>query len=171
VLRAGALAALVLLSGAAAEPGAAWQEIAWPFPRDAWPAGRAFRCQECGLEVYVRPKLGFCNCTSGVTGDAEVDAVSDVDMLSAEFSAPADGEPVRIGGLAGRARTYVVKTPAGTVLATGYALSSKCDLLVAVSRGRAAAERTAVVGLLESESVAPWIAAKLGLGRARIASR
>ena len=27
---------------------ARWQEIAWPFPRDGWPAGRAFRCADCG---------------------------------------------------------------------------------------------------------------------------
>ena len=24
-----------------------WREIAWPYPRDAWPAGRAFRCDGC----------------------------------------------------------------------------------------------------------------------------
>jgi len=46
-----AVAALALsaLSGVAAYEHAApragdWQEIAWPFPRDGWPAGRAFRC-------------------------------------------------------------------------------------------------------------------------------
>src|SRR6267154_446931 len=47
-----------------------WREIAWPFPRDGWPAGRAFRCatELCGdnVELYVRPKIGFCNCDSGV---------------------------------------------------------------------------------------------------------
>ena len=25
-----------------------WREISWPFPRDGWPAGRAFRCESCG---------------------------------------------------------------------------------------------------------------------------
>ena len=39
------------LSGVAAyesavPPLANWQEIAWPFPRDGWPAGRAFRCEQ-----------------------------------------------------------------------------------------------------------------------------
>jgi hypothetical protein len=160
VLRAAALGAVLLLSGAEARPGGGWQEIAWPFPRDAWPAGRAFR--SAGLEVYVRAKLGFCNCTSGVTGDAEVDAVSDVDMLSPDFTAPSEGEPVRIGGLAGRARTYFVSTRAGPVIAAGYALSSKCDLLVAVSRGRAVRDRRLVAELLESEPVAGWIADRLG---------
>src|SRR5215469_14148914 len=43
---------------------AQWQEITWPFPRDGWPAGRAFRCETCGgelggVELYVRPKIGF----------------------------------------------------------------------------------------------------------------
>src|SRR6266446_3366211 len=55
----------------------AWQEIAWPFPRDGWPAGRAFRCsgELCGddVEVYVRPKIGFCNCDSGVAESRRCD--------------------------------------------------------------------------------------------------
>ena len=87
-MRALAVIVLRLLLGVAAArptgrgPAAGWQEIDWPFPRDAWPAGRAFRCApRCGgaLEVYVRPKIGFCNCTTGVTEDAEVDRVSDLD--------------------------------------------------------------------------------------------
>ena len=53
-----AVAALALgaLSGVAAYQNAApragdWHEIAWPFPRDGWPAGRAFRCDAgaCGV--------------------------------------------------------------------------------------------------------------------------
>ena len=169
MIRAAILAVLVLLSGAATRPGGGWQEIAWPFPRDAWPAGRAFRGE--GMEVFVRPKLGFCNCTVGVTGDAEVDAVSDVDMLSPAFTAPADGEPVRIAGLLGRARTYRVTVSGGQVTAAGYALSSKCDLLVAMARGSAAGDHRRVTELLESDLVASWIAAKLGLAPTRLTSR
>ena len=47
--------AICTLSGVAAYVGArpavaGWREIAWPFPRDGWPAGRAFRCDAalCG---------------------------------------------------------------------------------------------------------------------------
>src|SRR5262249_50676463 len=59
-----------------------WREISWPFPRDGWPAGRAFRCESCGgalggAEIYVRAKIGFCNCTTGVADDDEVDRVAD----------------------------------------------------------------------------------------------
>ena len=47
------------------EQATGWRRIAWPFPRDAFPAGRAWTRD--GTEVYVRPKLGFCgNCETGV---------------------------------------------------------------------------------------------------------
>src|SRR3954454_1016948 len=48
------------LSGAVAwvvarPAAAAWHEIAWPFPRDGWPAGRAFRCKPalCGETIEL----------------------------------------------------------------------------------------------------------------------
>src|SRR4051812_9799526 len=48
----------------------AWTEVGWPFPLDPWGPGRAFRCKaaDCGSEVtlYLRAKLGLCNCTTGV---------------------------------------------------------------------------------------------------------
>src|SRR5258708_33564679 len=66
-----------------------WREIAWPCPRDGWPPGRAFRCatEACGgeIELYVRPKIGFCNCDSGVADDDEVDRVADLDVMSERF--------------------------------------------------------------------------------------
>ena len=50
--------AVCLVTGAAGYPHArsdtgGWREIAWPFPRDGWPAGRAFRCDTalCGDEL------------------------------------------------------------------------------------------------------------------------
>ena len=91
-----AVATLSALSGVGAyqlvrpaieRSGARWQEIAWSFPRDGWPAGRAFRCASCGdggaaVELYVRPKIGFCNCDTGVADDDEVDRVADLDLIS-----------------------------------------------------------------------------------------
>src|SRR6266446_374096 len=53
----------------------AWTEIKWPFPLDQWGVGRAFRCPaaDCGADIslYLRAKLGFCNCATGVSDDAE----------------------------------------------------------------------------------------------------
>jgi hypothetical protein len=47
-----------------------WAEVRWPFPIDQWGTGRAFVCKaaDCGTEVslYLRAKLGSCNCTTGV---------------------------------------------------------------------------------------------------------
>ena len=120
-----------------------WREIAWPFPRDGWPAGRAFRCDACGgeiggVELYVRPKIGFCNCTTGVADDDEVDRVADLDLISPQFAPREPGSAVRVAGLAGRSRGYDLAMADGTRhAAVGIALSQRCDLLVAVAQGNA----------------------------------
>src|SRR3989442_10485731 len=108
--------AICTLSGSAAfqpaQPVEHWREIAWPFPRDGWPAGRAFRCSDAkcgGIEVYVRPKLGFCNCDRGVADDDEVDRVSDLDLISPRFAPLRSGEPIRVAGMPGRLRAYELR--------------------------------------------------------------
>jgi hypothetical protein len=122
--------------------GEGWQDIAWPFPRDGWPSGHAWRCAaaSCGaeMELYVRPKIGFCNCDSGVADDDEVDRVADLDLISPKFRPLRKGEVVRIADMAGRARPYDLAD--GTQrYAVGMAVSRKCDLMVAVVQGRAGA--------------------------------
>src|SRR6266853_4569594 len=139
-------AAICTLPGVAGDQHArseieGWQEIAWPFPRDGWPAGRAFRCatEFCGdeIEVYVRPKAGFCNCDSGVADDEEVDRVADLDLMSERFAPLAPGAMIRIAGMQGRLRTYDLKMADGSRRAAiGIAVSRRCDLLVAVAQGR-----------------------------------
>jgi hypothetical protein len=115
ILLTSLVAAACTLSGVAAyvcaRPAAAgWREIAWPFPRDGWPAGRAFRCDAelCGgeVELYVRPKIGFCNCDSGVADDDEVDRVADLDLISEKFVALEPGNVVEVAGMSGRIRNY-----------------------------------------------------------------
>jgi len=140
----------------------AWREIAWPFPRDGWPAGRAFRCEgECGgIEVYVRPKLGFCNCDSGVADDDEVDRVSDLDLISSRFAPLRTGEPIRVANMAGRVRAYELRMPDETRrVAVGIAVSQRCDLFVAVAHGAAAAgdvQRFATA-LVETNEIRSWV--------------
>src|SRR6478609_3108339 len=62
-----------------------WSEMQWPFPIDQWGKGKAYRCKaaDCGTEmtVYLRAKIGFCNCTTGVSDDDELDRISDFDLL------------------------------------------------------------------------------------------
>jgi hypothetical protein len=148
-----------------------WREIAWPFPRDGWPAGRAFRCQQAacveGSEIYVRAKLGFCNCDTGVADDDEVDRVSDLDLISPRFAAHAPGQVVRVADLAGRSRSYELDFADGRRGAIGFALSHRCDLMVAVVQGRATEPllQQAAQQFLVSPDVQRWMMAALGSGK------
>ena len=146
--------------------GPRWQEIAWSFPRDGWPAGRAFRCDACGgVELYVRAKIGFCNCDTGVADDDEVDRVADLDLISERFAPTEEGKAIRVADMAGRARFYDLKMPDGAQHpAIGIALSHRCDLLVAVAQGRAMPSelQRAALDYLASGEVHGWIMASFG---------
>ena len=123
--------------------GVHWGEIAWPYPRDGWPAGRAFRCDGCAgeIELYVRPKIGFCNCDTGVADDDEVDRVADLDLISERFAPVAPGKVIRVGKMSGRSRAYDLDMLGGVRhAAVGIALSHGCDLVVAVAQGGAQAD-------------------------------
>jgi hypothetical protein len=172
-LIAGVVVALGALSGVAAYEAAAprenWQEIAWPFPRDGWPAGRAFRCgaSSCGeaIEVYVRPKLGFCNCDRGVADDDEVDRVADLDLISPQFVPVQSGDVVRVADMAGRIRAYPLRMQDGARhAAIGIAVSRGCDLLVAVAQGKgtAAEVKRAALEFLGAHDTARWMMATMG---------
>jgi len=173
-----AAVAIGMLSGVAAyqheqaRPGGAhWREIAWPFPRDGWPPGRAFRCAAaaCGadVELYVRPKIGFCNCDSGVADDDEVDRVADLDLMSDRFVPREAGQLVRLDGMSGRSRSYDLRMADGSDrIAVGFALSRHCDLLVAVVQGNgpAAAAQRAALDFLGSDDMAHWMTSALDGG-------
>jgi hypothetical protein len=168
-----AVVAICALSGDAGYQHArsdntAWREIAWPYPRDGWPAGRALRCaaEACGgeVEVYVRPKIGFCICDTGVADDDEVDRVADLDLISERFVALAAGEVIRIAGMQGRSRSYDLQMADGTHRAAiGIAVARRCDLLVAVAQGAGAAAEVqrAALELLGTDEMARWMLAAM----------
>lgn len=168
-------AAVCAVLGAGGGPDArsdseAWREIAWPFPRDGWPAGRAFRCagESCaGIEVYVRPKAGFCNCDSGVADDDEVDRVADLDLMSERFTPREAGQVIRIADMPGRLRNYDLQMSDGRAhAAVGIAVSRRCDLLVAVAQGKGTAAEVQRVALdfLATEGMKSWMTAAMGGG-------
>jgi hypothetical protein len=145
-----------------------WREIAWPFPRDGWPAGRAFRCatELCGgeIEVYVRPKAGFCNCDSGVRDDEEVDRVADLDLMSERFAPLEPGKAVRVADMPGRLRSYDLTMSDGSRhAAIGIAVSRRCDLLVAVAQGKTSAPEVQRIALefLATDAVTKWMVSSL----------
>ena len=73
----------------------AWAETAWPFPMDEWGKGHAFHCgaAACGADVsvYVRAKIGFCNCATGVDDDTELERLSDFGLMGGKVDAKAGG--------------------------------------------------------------------------------
>jgi hypothetical protein len=170
--------ALGALSGAAAYQkvrpqvgginDARWQEIAWPFPRDGWPAGRAFRCEAlaCGTEteLYVRPKIGFCNCDTGVADDDEVDRVADLDLISQRFTPLAPGNAIRVADMSGRLRSYDLDLSDGARhAAIGIAVSHRCDLMIAVAQGEGTAPelQRAALDFLATHEMHRWMMAAL----------
>ncbi|HEY6256657.1 MAG TPA: hypothetical protein VIY51_12770 [Xanthobacteraceae bacterium] len=156
--------------GAASPAHAVWREVKWPFLLDEWGIGRAFRCAraDCGTEVnlYLRAKIGFCNCATGVSDDNDLDRVGDLGLFSDAFVGLAEGRPVGVGRLAGRIRPYHVTipyAPARDVLAIGF--NDQCD--VAVATVVAEADRLAAAGqlaldFLGADLVQRWAAAELG---------
>jgi hypothetical protein len=172
IIATGAIVLGALSAGAAYERAAPtsgeWQEIAWPFPRDGWPAGKAFRCGAAGcggeVEVYVRPKIGFCNCDVGVADDDEVDRVADLDLISEHFAPLEPGRVVRLADMPGRIRPYELDMSDGSRhTAVGIALSHRCDLMVAVAKGRgdATGVQRATLGFLGSTTMSNWMTAAM----------
>ena len=173
---AGVLAGGAMPLGAGQQPTeagkpapAAWTEFKWPFPLDQWGVGRAFRCRaaDCGadIDLYLRAKLGFCNCATGVADDAELDRVGDLELLSAKFNGLRDGRVITVGWMKGRSRPYQVAIPYGSPrTALAIAFNDKCDVVVAtvVADDIAAAERSALA-FLNGELVLRWAEKELGL--------
>ena len=150
------------------EPAVAWSETKWPFLLDQWGTGRAFRCSGAGcdgLSLYLRPKIGFCNCATGVADDAEVDRVADIELLSQRYAPLGDGHAITVGWMSGRSRAYAVDGPMqARRTAMALAFNDKCDVVVATLVGDGAwpaeAERAAL-SLLNSGPVLRWAKAEL----------
>jgi hypothetical protein len=148
-----------------------WTEVKWPFPLDQWGVGRAFVCRsaDCGGEVdlYLRAKLGFCNCTTGVSDDAELDRVGDLELLSATFNGLSDGGPITVGWMSGRSRPYHVSMRYGAPrTAIAIAFNDKCDVVittVVAERNLTSAAEGAALEFLNSDLLLRWVEKELGL--------
>jgi hypothetical protein len=164
-----------LLAARAPEPRHAvhpvWSEIGWPFQIDQWGKGRAFRCLavDCGAEVtlYLRPKIGLCNCVSAID-DEEIDRAGDVDLLASESTPLGPGRPIAVRWMNGRSRGYVLggRGTAGRSSALAIAFHDHCDMIVAtasVSNSEPAVQADAVLEFLNSDLVLRWTEVTLGL--------
>jgi len=116
--------------------GVAWSPEPWPFPIDQWGTGRAFRCSGgacgAGLHLYLRAKIGFCKCATGVSDDDEIDRVGDTELLGSDYKPLAPGHAIEAGLLTGRARLFTVaRTFRSSLPVLTIALANKCDAVVA----------------------------------------
>jgi hypothetical protein len=148
-----------------------WVEVPWPFPMDEWGKGKAFRCEaaHCGVEVnfYIRAKIGFCNCTTGVSDDDELDRLSDFSLMGEKPSVLGPGHPIRVAWMKGRSRSYSVTDPyRARKSALAVAFNDRCDAVVAtvvVAHDRPAAIEPSIIEFLNSQTVIRWAEDTLGL--------
>jgi hypothetical protein len=146
-------------------------EVRWPFPTDEWGEGKAFRCAtaDCGVEVnvYIRAKIGFCNCSTGVSDDSELDRLSDFNLMDGKPSVLGPGHEINIAWMKGRSRAYTVSEPyhaPGSVLAIAF--NDRCDAIVAtatVAHDGPQAIEPSVIEFLNSEVIVHWAEVTLGL--------
>ncbi len=155
------------MQSAPAGAGPIWNAAAWPFPIDQWGEGSAFQCKaaDCGTEVtlYIRPKIGFCNCQTGVADDEELDRVSDLDLVGNARSALGPGRPIKVHWMKGRSRDYKAgNTSAKPVLSLAF--NNSCDVIVAtvVSKGMPAAYEQAILEFLNGDMMKQWAVTALG---------
>lgn len=169
-LALGATAGAIALFGSPVDrtPHPVWTEVAWPFPIDQWGRGKAYRCKaaDCGAEVnlYLRAKIGFCNCVTGVSDDAELDRMSDFDLIGAASPRGA-GRQINVGRMQGRSRAYALGKPAGKT-AISVAFNDRCDMVVAtavVPHDSPEAIEPGVLSFLNSETVLRWAEVTLGI--------
>jgi len=152
--------------------GPLWSEEPWPFPIDQWGTGRAFKCtaDQCGSEVrlYLRPKIGFCRCATGVSDDDEIDRVGDLELISADYKPLAPGHAVTAGIMTGRARLFAVERPLQSPTAIlSIAMANKCDAIVATVVTKAdvqSAQEGQALNFLRSAAIQHWVEAQTGSG-------
>jgi hypothetical protein len=160
--------ALMKTVPAGGPPSPVWTEVAWPFPIDQWGKGKAFRCTAAGcgaaVDLYLRAKIGSCNCVTGISDDAELDRMTDFDLIGEALPRGA-GRQIDVGRMQGRSRSYALSKPAGRT-AISIAFNDRCDMVVAtavVPHDRADTIEPGVLSFLNSETVLRWAEVTLGL--------
>jgi|GEM_PF-528997 len=148
-----------------------FSEIAWPHPTDEWGKGKAFRCaaSDCGVEVdvYIRAKIGFCNCLTGVSDDNELDRLSDFNLMGQKLSVLGPGHEINVAWMKGRSRAYTITDPyRAPNSALAIAFNDRCDAVVAtavVDHNLPGAIEASVIDFLNSKDVVHWAEVTLGL--------
>ena len=144
-----------------------WTETDWPFGADPWGKGKAYRCNadDCGAEVqlYVRAKLGFCNCATGVADDRDLEQMGDLALIGKATPIGA-GREIMVGPMRGRSRAYRVEGTRNAALSLAF--NQRCDMVAAtalVGPGAPASLEPAVLAFLNGDRMLKWAEIALGL--------
>ncbi|MBP0109916.1 MULTISPECIES: hypothetical protein [Bradyrhizobium] len=144
-----------------------WTETDWPFAADPWGKGKAFRCkaEDCGGEVqlYVRAKLGFCNCATGIADDGDLEQMGDLALIG-KATPIAAGREIVVGAMRGRSRAYRIEGHRNAALSLAF--NQRCDMVAAtalVGQGAPASLEPAVLAFLNSDRMLKWAEIALGL--------
>jgi hypothetical protein len=145
-----------------------WTESKWPFLQDQWGIGKAFVCApaDCGVKIdlFIRPKIGFCNCSTGVSDDNELQRVADTDLVSPKVLPLGASSPIKIAWMQGLSRAYRASDEKANLLSVAF--NDECDVVVAVaSLGNADpnAVAPAILSFLNSTPMVLWAKKELGL--------
>jgi hypothetical protein len=145
-----------------------WTEVRWPFPMDEWGQGKAFVCKaaDCGVEtnLYIRAKIGFCNCATGVSDDEELDRLTDFRLMGDKLAAVGAGRPIDVAWMKGRSRAYLDSDRGRSALAVAF--NDRCDAIVAtvvVANSRPLAMEGGVLEFLNGQAIRRWAETTLGL--------
>jgi hypothetical protein len=146
-----------------------WAEVAWPFPMDPWGKGKAFRCSavDCGTEikVFVRAKIGFCNCSTGVSDDQELARISDLGLFKNGLSPLAPSQEISVAWMKGRSQPFSFEGQAKTAaLSVGF--NDRCDAIIAtavIDHHNPLMFEPPVIALLNSRRIIGWAEVVLGL--------
>ena len=117
--------------------------------------------------VYIRAKIGFCNCLTGVSDDNELDRLSDFNLMGDKPAVLGPGHEIKIAWMKGRSRAYAVTEPyhaPSSVLAIAF--NDRCDAIVAtatVAHDGPKAIEPSVIDFLNSEVIVHWAEVTLGL--------
>jgi hypothetical protein len=147
-----------------------WTEAKWRFPMDQWGLGKAFVCAaaDCGgqVQLYVRPKIGFCNCATGVSDETELERVADTELLRAKTRALGPGRPIKVGWMRGLSRSYAASDGETSERLVSIAYNDECDVVVAIAQfanGDPALLEPAILAFLNTNPMVLWAKKELGL--------
>ncbi len=118
------------------------------------------------MTLYLRAKIGLCNCTTGIADDYDLDRMGDTFLLG-EVSPSGPGHPVSIAWMKGRSRAYKITSrglSGKTILSVVY--NERCDMIAATAvfgHDRPKTIEPSVMDFLSSSTAMRWAEVTLGL--------